>query len=220
MLPPGLDLHSPAAATQVAKGTTTEVQWGLSLASVFAVVLAFIIIVNTFLMNISERRGQIAILRAVGAMRRQVVPRLPPRGVGDGTARVALLGCGLGLPGGYLLTKLFMRLNVSEPPPVVLSPWPFVLAIVLRLALLVLAAASPAWLTTRVEPLEAMRPDIGHVRNRGELPVSPRSGCPSGGTVLLLTTGGLLAASVVGLAAAGALPSSPGAFAVVLVPCW
>ena len=32
-----------------------EVQWGLSLASVFAVVLAFIIIVNTFLMNVSER---------------------------------------------------------------------------------------------------------------------------------------------------------------------
>ena len=69
----GWTVHPPASATQLAKGTTTEVQWGLSLASVFAVVLAFIIIVNTFLMNVSERRPQIAILRAVGATRRQIV---------------------------------------------------------------------------------------------------------------------------------------------------
>ena len=189
MLPPDLDLHPPASATQLAKGTTTEVEWGLSLASVFAIVLAFIVIVNTFLMNVSERRTQIAILRAVGATRRQVVRMLLREAALLGVLG-SLLGCGLGLGGGYLLMGAVTRLYVSNPPPVVISPLPFVLAMVLGPVLALLAAAVPAWRTTLVAPREAMQPDVAQAGSGVPMWM------PAGGGILLITDAGLLAASV------------------------
>ncbi len=191
ILPPGLDAHPPASVTQLAKGTMTEVEWGLSLASVFAVVLAFIIIVNTFLMNASERRPQFAILRAVGATRRQVVGLVLREALLLGILGT-LLGCGLGLAGGYRLMVAVTRLYVNAPPPVIFTPLPFVLALVLGPALSLLAAAVPAWLTTRVTPLEAMQPAVA--REGSGVP----RWMPITGAGLLIVVGSLLVASVHG----------------------
>ena len=117
-----------------------EVEWGLSFASVFAAVLAFIIIANTFLMKISERRPQIAILRAVGATRRQIVGMMLREALILGIVGT-LLGCAVGLAGGYLLMVAITRLYVDAPPPVILSPLPFVLALVFGPAFSLAAAA-------------------------------------------------------------------------------
>ncbi|MGA2253095.1 MAG: FtsX-like permease family protein, partial [Thermoguttaceae bacterium] len=191
ILPPGLDVHPPASATQLAKGTMTEVEWGLSLASVFAVVLAFIIIVNTFLMNASERRPQIAILRAVGATRRQIMGIMLREALLLGILGT-LSGCVLGLGGGYLLMVAVTRLYVNAPPPVIFSPLPFVLAIVFGPGLSLLAAAVPTWLTTRVTPLEAMQPAVAR-EGTGAPPWMPISGGS-----LLIVVAGLLVASIRG----------------------
>ena len=191
ILPPGLDVHPPAAVTQLAKGTTTEVQWGLWLASAFAIVLAFIIIVNTFLMNVSERRPQLAILRAVGATRRQIVGMLLREALVLGVLGT-LLGCALGLAGGYLLAGAVTRLYVNAPPPAVFSPLPLVWALLLGPALSLVAAAVPAWLTARVEPVEAMHPAVADAGSG-----APRW-VPASGAALLLLVTGLLAASVRG----------------------
>ena len=136
----------------------TEVEWGLSLASMFAVVLAFIIIVNTFLMKVSERRPQIAILRAVGATRRQIVGMMLREALILGLPARSWVA--MGLAGGYLLTVAITRLYVDAPPPVVFSPLTFALALVFGPALSLAAAAVPTWPTTRVTPLEAMRPVV------------------------------------------------------------
>lgn len=191
VLATGLDLHASASATQLAKGTTTEVEWGLSLASAFAVILAFIIIVNTFLMNISERRPQIAILRAVGATRAQVLGMLLGEALLLGVLGT-LLGCAGGLAGGYLLTVAVTRLYVTAPPPVTLSPVPFLLALVFGPALSLLAVAVPARLTTHIAPLEAMQPAVAD-----EEPVAPRW-MPISGIGLLAIIASLLAASIRG----------------------
>jgi putative ABC transport system permease protein len=209
VLPPGLEVHPPASASQLAKGTTTEVEWGLSFASAFAVVLAFIIIVNTFLMKVSERRPQIAILRAVGATRRQIVGMILREALLLGIVGT-VLGCAAGLAGGYLLMIAVTRLYVNAPPPVVISPLPFVLAMVCGPLLSLAAAAVPTWLTTRVTPLEAMRPVLLQ-----ESSGVPRS-MPISGFASLIVVAGLLVASVHGW-----LPSwlsiESGALAVALV---
>ncbi|MGO9110304.1 MAG: ABC transporter permease [Thermoguttaceae bacterium] len=209
ILPPGLDVHPPASASQLAKGTTTEVEWGLSFASMFAVVLAFIIIANTFLMKISERRPQIAILRAVGATRRQIVGMMLREALILGIAGT-LLGCVMGLVGGYLLMVAITRLYVDAPPPVIFSPLPFVLALAFGPALSLAAAAVPTWATTRVTPLEAMRPVV--TREGSGVP----RWMPISGIALLIVVAGLLVASVHGW-----LPSwlsiELGALAVALV---
>ncbi len=209
VLPPGLDVHPPASASQLAKGTMMEVEWGLSFASVFAAVLAFIIIANTFLMKISERRPQIAILRAVGATRRQIAGIMLREALILGIVGT-LLGCAVGLAGGYLLMVAITRLYVDAPPPVILSPLPFVLALVFGPAFSLAAAAVPTWATTRVTPLEAMRPVVA--REGSGVP----RWMPISGIALLLVVAVLLVASVHGW-----LPSwlsiGLGALAVALV---
>ena len=157
----------------------------------FAVVLTFIIIVNTFLMNVSERRPQIAVLRAVGATRRQVVGMLLREALVLGILGT-LLGCAMGLAGGHLLMVAVTRLYVSAPPPASLSPLPLVSAIVFGPVVSLLAAAVPAWLTTRVTPLEAMQPDVA--RDGSGVP----RWMPICGAGLLIVVAGLLEASIRG----------------------
>ena len=95
-----------------------------------------------------------------------------------------LLGCALGLAGGYLLMVAVTRLYVNAPPPVIFSPLPFVLALVFGPALSLLAAAVPAWLTTRVTPLEAMQPAVA--RDGSGVP----RWMPLSGAGLLIVVGG------------------------------
>ena len=121
-----------------------------------------------------------------------------------------LLGCAVGLAGGYLLMVAITRLYVVAPPPVILSPLPFVLALVFGPAFSLAAAAVPTWATTRVTPLEAMRPVVA--REGSGVP----RWMPISGIALLLVVAVLLVASVHGW-----LPSwlsiGLGALAVALV---
>ena len=69
-----------------------------------------------------------------------------------------VLGCLLGIGGGYLLMRGITRLYVATPPPVVLQWSPFILAGVLGPTVAMVAAGVPALLTTRITPVEAMQP--------------------------------------------------------------
>jgi putative ABC transport system permease protein len=158
-IPTGLDVRPAAARTQMAEGTTLYIEQGLHLASCFAVALAVIIILNTFLMNISERRRQLATLRAVGATRAQVIRMLLGEGLVMGALGTAL-GCLLGAGGGYLLMVGITHINVGTPPPVIIRPWAFLLAAVLGPATAVLSALVPALMATRISPVEAMQPAV------------------------------------------------------------
>ena len=157
VLPQGLSVHSPATRTQNAKEMLASLEQGLLLATVLAVFLGICIILNTFLMNVSERRPQLAILRAVGATRRQLVRMLLLEGLVLGVLGT-VLGCLLGIGGGYLLMSAMTRLYVANPPPVVFQWFPFILVSVLGPTVAVVAAAVPARLTAQITPVEAMRP--------------------------------------------------------------
>jgi putative ABC transport system permease protein len=159
VLPPGLQVHPPAARTQLAKETLAGIEHGLRLATVLLISLAVFMILNTFLMNVSERRRQLAVLRAVGATRWQIVGMFLFEGFVLGVAGT-IIGCGLGIGGGYLLMQAFTRLFVAAPPPVVFEPTAFLAAAVLGPVLAVVAAAVPALLTTQIAPLEAMRATV------------------------------------------------------------
>ena len=154
---PGLEVHPAAARTQLAKGTALIIEQGMKLASYFAVALASVIIINTFLMNVSERRRQLAVLRAVGATRVQVVRMLLGEGLAMGLLGTAA-GCLVGAGGGYLLMWAITRMNVGTPPPIVFGPQAFLLAAVLGPAMALLSALFPALRTVQISPLEAMQP--------------------------------------------------------------
>lgn len=159
IVPTGLHVHPPAMRTQLAEGTTVEVEHGLYLASAFALVLGALIIVNTFLMNASERRPQLAILRAVGATRGQVVRMLLAEGLMLGLLGT-VLGCLVGIGGGYLLMVSLTRLSITTSPPIVFPLASLLWAALLGPIVAVAAAGIPAYWTTRISPLEAMQPVV------------------------------------------------------------
>ena len=64
------------ARSQLAKETIQDVEKGLNFAYLMIIALAFFTILNTFLMNVGERRKQLAVLRAIGATRRQIIRML------------------------------------------------------------------------------------------------------------------------------------------------
>ena len=66
-LPPELRVRKPAARSELSRETMRTAELGLFFASSLALEVAVIIILNTFMMNVGERRRQLAILRTIGA---------------------------------------------------------------------------------------------------------------------------------------------------------
>ena len=96
---PKLQLRS-TNENQSTSATFTAFQYGLEATRSLALVVAALLIINTFQMNVTERRGQIAIFRLLGATRRQVINLFLREAV-----MVGIIGALLGLPVGWLLAR-------------------------------------------------------------------------------------------------------------------
>ena len=118
--------------------------------------LAFVTILNTFLMNVGERRRQLAVLRAIGTTRRQLIHMLLIEGLAMGVVGT-LLGTAAGLGGAYLLTQSMGKVYAAPMPALRITLAPFVAAGLLGPIVSLLAMFVPAWIAGRVSPLEGMR---------------------------------------------------------------
>ena len=76
-------------------------QHGLGMARAFSIVLAIFVIMNTFFMNVSERRRPMAIMRAIGATRSQIERLLIRESL-----LLGFVGAVLGLLLGRVLTEV------------------------------------------------------------------------------------------------------------------
>ncbi|MFE9413433.1 ABC transporter permease [Streptomyces sp. NPDC006704] len=139
-------------------GTKTKSYERLPL--LFATVSLFIgtfLIVNTFTMDIARRTREIALLRAIGATRRQVVRSVLAEAALVGLAASAL-GFALGLGVATVLPHV---LDTSGDPlpsgPLVIGPTAVIAALVVGVGVTVLAAWLPARGAARVAPVEALR---------------------------------------------------------------
>ncbi len=128
-LPAGLRAQTPAAHTQLASETLQSTEQGLHFASGLILMLAIFMIFNTFLMNVSERRRQLAILRAIGATRGQITGMLLGEGLMMGVVGT-LTGATVGLGGACLLMKAMSassprrcRRSASPPSRSWRQPW-------------------------------------------------------------------------------------------------
>ncbi len=155
-LPPGLTVRPPAGRTQFAEDLLTRIGQALAVAGAVSIVLAIFIIFNTFLMNVSERRKQLATLRAIGTTRHQIVHLL----MGEGLV-LGIVGTGLGvltgLGGAYLLTRAMEELLSSSLPPLVITWHPPLLGAVLGMIVSLAATYLPAYNASKISPLEGLR---------------------------------------------------------------
>lgn len=163
-LPTGIRVGRPATQTQLVEQTLKATNHGLLLATCFSLLLATFIILNTFLMNVTERRRQLAILRAIGATRRQVSRLLIAESLAMGAVGTAL-GIVVGLGGARLLTKALDQLLMTSMPSMNVTSLPFVLAVVFGLGISLVGAWVPARRAGRLSPLEGIdgvvREDVG-----------------------------------------------------------
>lgn len=111
-------------------------------------------LVNTLVLNITERRRELGILRAVGASGGALVRLLVSEGLALGLA-----GFALGLAGGYALARYLVRL-VGEQLfrlQFVLSPLLLAATGAMTLAVAAGASVAPGLLAARLRPIEAVR---------------------------------------------------------------
>jgi putative ABC transport system permease protein len=156
-LPKGLTVRKPAGGSQMVRETLLASQQGLELASAFSLLLAGFIILNTFLMNVGERRRQLAIMRAVGATRRQIERLLYTEAVLFGLAGT-ILGILAGLLGANLLTQATNRLLQLNTEAMKISDTPFILLLgaAFGMGVSLLGVIIPALRARKVSPLEGM----------------------------------------------------------------
>ncbi len=154
-LPVGLTVRPPATGSDFASETMEATEQGLRLTAGFSLLLATFIILNTFLMNVGERRRQLSIMRAVGATRGQIAWMMCRESLVMAVMGVAV-GIVLGLGGAYLLIRSLDQVLQVSLPSMIVSPWTLFLATGLGLFVAVLGSAVPAYRASRLSPLEGM----------------------------------------------------------------
>ncbi|SHG02433.1 putative ABC transport system permease protein [Jatrophihabitans endophyticus] len=178
---------------------------------IVALLVGTFIIYNTFSMIVAQRQRELALLRAVGASRRQV-----QRSVVFESLVTGLVGSALGLAGGiglaYGLRALLDALDVGLPAgELVLLVRTVVVSILLGTAVTVVAAWSPARRASRIAPVAAMReefatPTAAGLRRRTAL----------GATVAALAVLGTILGLVAGDAGSAASFTGLGLLAAVI----
>ena len=207
-------------SAEITKQTQTDIERSLGFITLFLAIFSFIalgvgmfVIYNVFSITAAQRQRENALLRAIGASRRQVTWALLIE-----SAVIGLLGSIAGLFGGIGLAlgirNLLDALDYSIPARgLALEPFTVALTIVAGTAASLIAAIAPAVGAGRVPPVAAMV-DTAFERTgsvRGRVISAMACGVSGGATIaaVLLGADGLLLAVGIGLLFAAALLLGP-----------
>ncbi|MEV1288595.1 FtsX-like permease family protein [Micromonospora sp. NPDC049679] len=194
VLPGGVEaITSQEAADQGSKAVRDGLGIFTTVLLVFAAVSLLVgsfVIWNTFNVLVAQRRREVALLRAVGAVRRQVLGGIVIEAFVVGLVSAAIgIGAGVGLAVG--IRALLKAIGIEVPTTTaVVAPRTVIAALLVGVVVTVGAAVVPSWKATRVAPIEALRQAS---------PVTGRIGRPRqiAGIVLLLAgAAGLIVAAV------------------------
>jgi putative ABC transport system permease protein len=122
-----------------------------------AVLVGAFIIFNAFSRTVTQRRREFAMLRALGASRRQVLTSISGEALVMGIA-ASLLGlfAGLGVAAG--VNQLLKAIGVDIPRGgLALAPRTIILALAVGIIITLLSAVVPAFRATRVPPVAALQ---------------------------------------------------------------
>ena len=157
VLPNDLKVEPPAASSQLMQQTMLSSEQALWLATAFMLLMGAFIILNTFLMNLGERRRQLAIMRAIGATRWQLTTMLVKEALllgAFGTVIGIATGLGLAFLANYVLAA---ALEADVPKITEVMTWQaFFYAAVLGLGISLIGVLIPALRAGQVSPLEGM----------------------------------------------------------------
>jgi lipoprotein-releasing system permease protein len=125
------------------------------------VLVAAFNIVSTQIMNVIEKEGEIAILKAMGATNRGIMSVFMLQGF-----LIGLLGTIIGLSGGWLVSYLLDTYQIIKLPPDIyylshlpakIKPIDFAAVSISAVIISFLATLYPAWQAARLSPIEPLR---------------------------------------------------------------
>ena len=218
-LPAGLTVRRPSSRGEEVERMLSAFHFNLTSLSLIALLVGLFLVYNTVSVSVITRRAEVGLLRTAGMTRGAIVGLF----LGEAGA-LALIGCAIGAPLGWLMAHGAVRLTSSTVsqfwiasaatvPPLDLPMIALAFGVGLPLALI--AAATPAMEAARVPPLAAVRGDRD-IEARARFPRRPLSGAvalfvlgawlASWPPVDDLPVGGMLAALAVVLGAAFLMP--------------
>ena len=162
------------AADEAATEITEALGFFNYLLTAFALVSLFVgsfLIVNTFSMLVSQRTKELALLRAVGATRAQIIGSVLIESAIVGLL-ASIVGCGFGIIVTMLLRSGFGAIGVDMgDTALVLEPGTFIVGLLLGVLITVASAWFPARRASRIPPVAALRDDAviptSSLRKRG-----------------------------------------------------
>jgi putative ABC transport system permease protein len=230
-LPPGLVVQSQvsevdAAVSRVSSAFST-LSDGLLAFAVVAVLIGALVIFNTFATTATQRQRELALLRALGATRLQVVVA----GIIEALV-IGLVGALLGVVAGPFVAlgvrTLFAGAGVGVAAGALrVSPRAVGIGLGVGIVVSLVAALMPALRAGRAAPIEALRTSYGALDRRRPvlwslLRLTVSAGLGAGGLILTLSASGdrdhrlLLCGIGGGLVLAGALVVGPLAVAALV----
>jgi putative ABC transport system permease protein len=164
-LPPGLTVQAPAARAALAQETMANTERMLAVLSITSLVAGAFVILNSFLMSLGERRRALAILRSLGATRKQVTRLLVSEALALGVVGTAV-GILIGLVAAFAMTHLMGQLTGPVVPQLRLTAGPILLAGLLGPGVAVLSTYFPARVAGHRSPLAELRerPEVRSAR--------------------------------------------------------
>lgn len=164
VIPDGTEAVTGDAVAQESKDLFDQL---LGFLSTFLLVFAGIaltvgtfLIVNTFSILVAQRSRELALLRALGASRRQVSGSVLTEAFVIGLIG-STVGLGLGFGLAYLLKVLFSRFGLDlSGTALVFQPRTIIVSFVVGIVVTMLAAWIPAHRAAKVPPVAAMRDEI------------------------------------------------------------
>jgi putative ABC transport system permease protein len=191
------DEHAAALVNELSGGEDALTAVVLAFAAV-ALLVAALVIANTFQVLVAQRTRTLALLRCVGADRAQVRRSvlLEAAILGVGASVVGVLG-GLALSQATLSVVGATGVEVPLPDVITVTPAAVLVPLAVGTAVTLAAALAPARAATRVAPLAALRPaDPVEGRRAGRVRLTLATLLAVGGGLLLAA--GALAAPAVG----------------------
>jgi putative ABC transport system permease protein len=162
-------------AAQDTAAQTADIQEGLGFLTtallvfgVIALLVGAFSIFNTFSITVAQRTREFALLRTIGATRRQVLTVVVVEALLVGVLG-SLLGLALGIALAPGLRALFEAIGIELPGAgLVIAPRTIIVALLVGTIVTLVASLAPALRATRVPPIAALREGgLGDARNRG-----------------------------------------------------
>ena len=160
ILPPGVQVVSgQTVASELSSAVSNALSFLSTALLVFALISLFVgafTIFNTFSITVGQRTRELALLRVVGASRRQVFRSVLGEAVVVGLA-ASLIGLGLGVLAALALKALLGAFGVTLPSaPLVFEARTVVLALAVGIGVTVISAIGPARRAVRIAPVAAL----------------------------------------------------------------